>query len=513
MKKNMTRRELLRKSVIVGSTALAGCMFGLSACTREDTPQSSSPAIKTISDLLKKTNPDAPRPNIVIINCDDLGYGDIGCYGSKAIRTPAIDRLAKEGIRFTDFYASNALCSPSRAGLLTGRYPQRCGITWPLWAKDDSLGRRLIKRAGHLMGGLGVTDMGGESLREGLHHQEITIAEALKVAGYRTGMVGKWHLGDFSKQPQYNPLQHGFDEFFGVPHSNDMWPCALYRNETELESDIGLNQGRLTGLYTEEATAFIEKSRKEPFFLYFAHTFPHQPLFASERFKGRSSGGLYGDVVEEVDWSVNEVLRCLKRNGFDRKTIIFFTSDNGPWFEGSPGSLRGRKGQSYEGGFRVPLIVKWPGHIKPGSICQEPAMNIDILPTILHLAGVSLPVDRIIDGRNILGLLTGKEKKSPHEALFFYHHDELEGVRAGKWKYFRNIHHYVYPLPIDKETYPLGRMGRGRLGRWPLLHNMELDPGENYNLIDTYPEIGEKMLKILKNWEKKMARNQGGWIR
>jgi arylsulfatase A len=157
--------------------------------------------------------------------------------------------------------------------------------------------------------------------------------------------------------------------------------------------------------------------------------------------------------------------------------------------------------------------VKWPGNTKPGSVCQEPAMNIDILPTILQLAGVSLPEDRIIDGRNILGLLTGKEKKSPHEALFFYHHDELEGVRAGKWKYFRNIHHYVYPVPIDKETYLLGRMGRGRLGRWPLLHNMELDPGENYNLIDTYPEIGEKMLKILKNWEKKMARNQGGWIR
>jgi Arylsulfatase A and related enzymes len=234
----------------------------------------------------------------------------------------------------------------------------------------------------------------------------------LKSNGYRTGLVGKWHLGDFSKKPAYNPIRHGFDEFFGVPHANNMFPLALYRNDTQLEADIGLNQARLTGLYTKEAIRFINRSSGSPFFLYLAHTFPHQPLFASEKFKDKSTAGIYGDAVEEIDWSLGEIITSLREKGLEKNTIIFFTSDNGPWFNGSPGGFRGRKGQSYEGGFRVPLIVKWPGRILAGALCSEPAMNTDLFPALLPLAGLGLPQDRIIDGKDIGGLLVGKKKKN-----------------------------------------------------------------------------------------------------
>ncbi len=506
------RRDFMRISALTGAAALGGMLTGsLYGCHSKDDPE-----LNYELDVIKLITESEPilgyRPNIVIINADDLGYGDLGCYGGGSIRTPNIDRLANEGVRFTDFYSCNALCSPSRAGLLTGRYPQRSGVTWPIWPKDESFKRSAVQKLGHTIGKLGVTDMGSPSTLEGIQAEEITLSEALKSADYKTGMVGKWHLGDLSKQPEYNPLEHGFDFFFRVPHSNDMFPCPLYNNREEIEADIGLDQARLTGLYTEKAVEFIENSKDTPFFFYFAHTFPHQPLYASERFKGKSLGGIYGDTVEEVDWSVGEVLDCLKRNGLDRKTLVIFTSDNGPWFEGSPGELRGRKGQSYEGGFRVPMIARFPGHIPPGSICEEPAMNIDIFPTCLELAGFNPPVDRVIDGVDMNGLLTGRSKSSPHEALFFYHQDELEGVRMGRWKYFRNIHHYVYPVPMDKETKPMGRMGRGRLGKWPLMYDMENDPGENYNVIDTYPEIGRKLLEEMERWEREMAANPRGWI-
>ena len=241
-----------------------------------------------------------------------------------------------------------------------------------------------------------------------MSEKEITLAEALKTAGYRTGMIGKWHLGDYSRDPQYNPRRHGFDFYFGVPHSNDMRPFPLFRNEQEIEPDMGDNQARLTGLYTREAMKFIDDSKDKPFFLYLAHTFPHQPLFASERFSGKSKAGKYGDAVEEIDWSVGEIVDCLRRDGIEDNTLLIFTSDNGPWFEGNTGSLRGRKGQSYEGGFRVPFIARWPGRIPQGRVSAEPIMNLDLFPTLLTLAGVGSPKDRIIDGRDISGLLIGK---------------------------------------------------------------------------------------------------------
>jgi uncharacterized sulfatase len=462
-------------------------------------------------DALKAVQPDAPKPNIILILCDDLGYGDLGCYGNGVIRTTNIDRLAGEGVRFTSFYASNSVCTPSRAGLLTGRYSQRSGMSWILLPENEPARHRASKNFGQMLGAMGFVDLGPNAGTTGISQSEITLAEALKMGGYRTGMVGKWHLGDFGTNPRHNPLNHGFDFYYGVPHSNDMLPFPLYRNREELEANV-TDQAALTGLYTREAIAFIEQNRERPFFLYFAHTFPHQPLFASEGFRGKSGGGLYGDTVEEIDWSVGRIMDCLERNGLGEKTLLCFTSDNGPWFEGDPGCHRGRKGQSYEGGFRVPMIARYPHVIPAGRVCEEPAMNIDFFPTSLALAGVEPPQDRTIDGRNILGLMTGEADQTPHEAFYFYHVNELEAIRSGKWKFVRNIHHYVWPIPVDKETTPMGKIGSGRLGRWPLLHDLDIDPGESYNLIDRFPEVGERLSNQMDQWERGLEENPRGWV-
>jgi len=460
---------------------------------------------------LKIVNPGAPRPNVIIIYCDDLGYGDLGIYGSRAIRTPNIDRLAAGGSRFTSYYACNAVCAPSRAGLLTGRYPFRTGVIGNPYPGDEPLSRRAVRKLGSVLKGLGVLDIREDYAAGGLPAQEITLAEALRVAGYRTGMIGKWHLGDYSREPAYNPVRHGFDTYFGVPHSNDMRPFPLFRNETRIEADIGRRQARLTGLYTREAIDFIEASRAKPFFLYLAHTFPHQPLFASPRFAGKSKAGKYGDAVEEIDWSVGEIVNCLERCRVADNTLLVFTSDNGPWFEGSAGSLRGRKGQSYEGGFRVPFIVRWPGRIPEGVVNAAPVMNLDLFPTLLALAGIGLPPDRVVDGCDISGLLTGTAGILDREAVFFYHYDLLEGVRAGQWKYFRKINRYTWPVPMDAAPVP-DRLGRKQLGqRWPLLYDLALDPRESYNVLSTYPEKGAELADLLARWEKAAAANPRGF--
>jgi uncharacterized sulfatase len=466
------------------------------------------------------------RPNIILILTDDMGYGDLGCYGSRAIKTPSIDRLASEGMRFTDFHSSSAICSPSRAGLLTGRYAHRTGVTFPFPAGEDTFVRNMMRRLALMFGSLGALDMqGAKSIGNGLPASEITIAEALKLVGYQTACIGKWHIGDFAKDGQYNPRKHGFDYFIGFNGANDDWPVAFWRNETELVKDIGIDQARYTGLFTQEAIDFIERSKEEPFFLYLAHKDPHQPCIPSEKFVDISEGGRHGDTVEEVDWSVNEIMKCLQRNGLEKDTLILFTSDNGPWYDGSPGGLRGRKGQSFEGGFRVPMIAWWPGKIPAGSVSTAPTMNIDFFPTCLHLAGLEDPSDRILDGKNMWGLLTGTEKQSPHEALFFFHHNELEGVRAGKWKYFRYTNSYVWPVPLDKPHTMFGNIAGGyeykpegtdisvpALGSMPLLYNMELDPEESYNLMKKHPDVGKRMQDLMDQWERDFMKNPRGWI-
>ncbi len=503
------------KILFAGTFIVLSILLGVAAYNLLESP-SSDPIFDTYppghtSTSFKVSNPDAPRPNVIIINCDDLGYGDLGSYGNRTIKTPNIDRLADEGVRFTNFYASNSVCTPSRAGLLTGRYAQRSGMTWILFAEEEPVLHRVTKNAGQVLGALGFVDLGPNAGATGLPQSEITLAEALRAAGYRTGMVGKWHLGDYSRNADHNPVNHGFDFYFGVPHSNDMIPYPLYRNDQELEANIE-DQAKLTGLYTREAVAFVERNVNRPFCLYLAHTFPHQPLFASEPFRGKSSAGIYGDTVEEIDWSAGQIMDCLRRNGLEQKTLVFFTSDNGPWFEGDPGHQRGRKGQSYEGGFRVPMIARYPGVIPAGRVCHTPAMNIDFYPTTLLLAGLELPGDRVIDGRDILGLMTGEEEETPHKAFYFYHMNELEAVRSGDWKYIRNIHHYVWPAPVDKETSTFGKLGRGRLGRWPLLYDLERDPSESYNLIENYPQVGQQFLQGMVAWEEELEKNPRGWI-
>jgi len=536
-----TRREALRKTALAAA-ATTSASFLLTACSESmddgierniDTGIYKDKARDNISaaDVIgKKKGFTGEKPNVVVILCDDMGYGDLGCYGSSAIKTPNIDRLSREGVHFTDFYSCNALCSPSRAGLLTGRYPHRTGVTFPIWPKNDNLMRSVSRAFGTMMAKLGALDLpNGESLNDGLPPSEITIAEALKLAGYKTAAIGKWHLGDFTKQPQYHPHRHGFDFFTGFNGSNDDWPSAFWRNQKEITPDIELDQEKYTGIFTKEAVDFINENSRAPFFLYLAHKDPHQPCFPSKRFKGSSKAGPHGDVIQEVDWSVGEIMKTLKKQGIDKKTLVIFTSDNGPWFNGSPVSNRGRKGQSYEGGFNVPMIARYPGKIPAGSICREPSMNIDFFPTFLSLAGLKIPKDRIIDGKDITGLLNGDSKKTPHDALFFFHENDLEGVRAGDYKYFRYMNHYVHPIVVDNpkrtlsglitkkaQTYT-GKDSSGKertipvMGSFPMLYNLKTDKGENYNLIESYPRVGEKMLKIMTDWEKEFYKNPRGW--
>ncbi len=502
--KQLSRRKFVKRAAL-GGMALAGGGTALSLL--KGRPKPDYPANRQLG-LRPLASFGGTPPNIVIINADDLGYGDLSCYGSQAIQTPRLDELASEGIRFTDFHTCDAVCTPSRAGLLTGRYPARMMLDTPLHPMAEPLSKRVMVRLGYLFGRLGFLDLATRRAADGLHSAEITLAEALRSGGYRTGMVGKWHLGDYSEEPGFSPIQHGFDSYLGVPYSNDMHPFPLYRNDELVQADV-LDQGALTGLYTEEATNFIASGPNQPFFLYFAHTFPHRPLYASPEFRGRSAGGLYGDVVQEIDWSVGRVLDAIEAAGATGNTIVFFTSDNGPWYQGSPGPYRGRKGQAFEGGHRVPLIVRAPGRIGPGEVCDTPAVNLDLFPTCLAAAGLAIPEDRIIDGRDLWSLLEGESSDPPHEYFFLYHHGELEGVRAGDWKYFRSTSHYAWPMPTNKK---LGRLANHTSGPLPLLFNLRTDPGEAYDLAASHPEIVKEMERAMSAWASEMESDPLGFL-
>lgn len=453
----------------------------------------------------------APRPNIVVILADDLGYGDVGVYGGSVIATPHMDRLAADGLRFESAYSSAPICSPSRAGLLTGRYPLRSGIVQAMQAAGDSLARRLSMELGMAMSNLGSIDMrGGHNMVKGLPLDELTVAELLREAGYRTAAFGKWHLGDFTEWQQYHPFRHGFDHFVGFNMSNDDWPVAFYEGDTKVIADIGLDQAHYTALFTESAVEFIQESRESPFFVYLSHKDPHQPFYPSERFAGRSAGGPYGDAVAEFDWSVGEIRRALEQLGLAENTLLLVTSDNGPWYEGSSGGLRGRKGQSYEGGFRVPLLAWWPGTVLAGQSENTPVMNIDFLPTFAELAGIGLPADRRVDGNTLVPLLLNEGNDLRERPLYFFHDYDVEGVRIGDWKYLAANSHYVWPNPLDKQDSLAGRLISARdysppdsdesiptLGTWPLLYNLERDPLEAYNVAQRHPQERERLSAVL----------------
>lgn len=416
----------------------------------------------------------APRPNIIVILADDLGWGDLGCYGHPSIRTPNLDRMASQGLRFTDFYSAGEVCTPSRAALMTGRYPIRSGMC------DDR--HRVLRR-----------DAAG-----GLPASEITLAQALRQGGYATACIGKWHLGNFMNDPAHHPRRHGFDFYYGLPHSNDMnpapaappgatqrldqdpewWAAPLFRNEELIEQPA--DQTTLTRRYTEQALQFIQEHRRGRFFLYLAHTFPHVPLFASGKFKGRSRRGLYGDVVEEVDWSVGQVLEELRRDGLDRNTFVFFTSDNGPWLiqgeaGGSAGPLRDGKGSTWEGGMREPGIAWWPGRVPAGVVTHELACTMDLFTTSLKLAGLSVPGDRVVDGMDISSVLFGKGA-SPRDVFFYYRGTQLYAARKGSYKaHFVTRSGYGPDAPAPHDP--------------PLLFQLGADPGERFNVADQHPDV------------------------
>ena len=396
----------------------------------------------------------ARSPNIVFIYVDDMGYGDLGSFGAKAIKTPNLDRMAAEGLKLTSFYSVSPVCTPSRAALLTGRYAARMGI--------ENM---------HLSNVLTFQD------KTGLPTNETTIATALKARGYATAAIGKWHLGHLAP---HRPIDHGFDYYFGIPYSNDMQPSMLKKMDEIIEQPV--KQETLTLRYTEEATRFIEQNKAKPFFLYLPHNMPHIPLFASEKFKNKSAGGLYGDVVEELDWSVGEVLATLKRLSLDKNSIVFFASDNGPWYQGSPGPLRGRKGWTYDGGVRVPGIVRWPSKIKAGTVSDEPLATIDIFPTLMALTGDANGGKLPLDGRNAVNFLLGREKASPGNLYLFFDKEFLQTARFGKWK--------IHVARWNVQRYQAGANNQiNQTLSTPELFDMSVDMGESYNQAARYPDV------------------------
>jgi arylsulfatase A-like enzyme len=436
-------------------------------------------------------------PNIVIVFIDDMGYGDIGPFGAEGYETPNLDQMAKQGRVFTDFYVTQAVCSASRAGLVTGCYNVRVGILGAL----------------------------GPKVSHGIHADEMTLAEVVKQRGYATACFGKWHLGH---HPKFLPTNNGFDEYFGLPYSNDMWPyhpgvahlpmeervkrwphLPLIEGTEIIDTQVtGDEQTQLTTWYTEHAVDFITRHRERPFLLYLPHSMVHVPLYVSDKFRGKSERGLFGDVVMELDWSMGQIFETLRKHNLDKDTLVIFTADNGPWLSygdhaGSAGPLREGKGTMFDGGCREPTVMWWPGKIPAGTVCNEPAMTIDILPTIAALVDAKLP-DHTIDGKNIWPLMAGQPgATSPHEAYAMYYGSELQAVRKGKWK-LHFPHSYrtlggrpggTGGIPVDYESAQIGLA----------LFDLREDVGETTNVADEHPEVVAELKRLADGFRAELG--------
>ncbi|MEN6425527.1 MAG: sulfatase-like hydrolase/transferase [Phycisphaerales bacterium] len=457
MHRELNRREFLK------TIGLATAGVTLSGCA----------SVPRVSADDKNNRP----PNFIVVFIDDMGYADVGCFGAEGYETPNIDRLAAEGVRFTDFYAAASSCTPSRAALMTGCYPQRVGLPYVL----------------------------GPEARIGIGDGETTIAQTLKPLGYATACYGKWHLGHHS---QFLPTRHGFDEYFGLPYSNDMWPrhpenptgypdLPLIESERVVAYDP--DQTQLTTWYTERAVRFIERNQDQPFFLYLPHSMVHVPLFVSDKFKGKSKRGLFGDVVMEIDWSVGQIVSMLRRLGLDKNTMVLFCSDNGPWLSygdhaGSAAPLREGKGTTFDGGQREPTILWWPGRIPGGRVCSEPVSTMDMLPTIAGLAGAELP-DHKIDGKDIWPVIVGERgAQSPHEAFYYYQGWALEAVRSGKWKlHFPHGYRTLAGRPGGTGGIP----AKYEQVKTDLaLYDLENDIGEQRNVADQHADVVQRLRQL-----------------
>lgn len=449
------------------------------------------------SQIDRSADSSAPAPNVIIILTDDQGYADVGVYGADGFETPHLDALAREGMRFTSFYVPASICTPSRAALLTGRYPVRAGLPSVLFPRE----------------------------RIGLNPDEVTLAEVLRDQGYATAAFGKWHLG---AHPKFLPLNHGFDRFLGLPYSNDMSPdpqnnpregvrdrfppLPLIEDTTVVEREP--DQATLTRRFTERAIDFIDDHSDQPFFVYMAHPFPHVPLYASERFRGSTEQGLYGDVIREIDWSVGQIVQTLEERDLRDRTLIIFTSDNGPWLVfgdhgGSAGVLREGKITTFEGGHRVPAIASWPDRIPSGRVSDEVVTSMDLFPTIVGLVGASVPDDRIIDGHDIASILAGRPgAESPYrqQPLYFYLDERLQAVRKGPWK-LHVPHDYLRPAVPGHG----GDVGTQETRRIDLsLYHLERDPGETENVADDHADVVEDLMILIERARADLGDSETG---
>ena len=440
-----------------------------------------------------------PAPNVVIVFTDDQGYQDLSCFGSPNIYTPHLDQIAADGLRLTNFYAAQAVCSASRAALLTGCYPNRIGIKGALFPQS----------------------------KIGINPMETTLAEMLQEQGYKTGIFGKWHLGHL---PKFLPNNHGFDEFMGIPYSNDMWPVDYEGNQVDKnhrkakrypqlpffknfdvvkEIKTLEDQAQLTTELTEAAVDFIERNKDTPFFLYVPHPMPHTPIAVSDKFKGKSDQGRYGDVIMEIDWSVGQIMNKLKEHQLDKNTIFIFTSDNGPWLNfgnhaGSASPLREGKGTAWEGGQREPCVVSYPNGIEGGRVIDTPMMTIDLLPTIAEITGAKLP-ELKIDGKSVWDIWTGKSNKSPHDAYFFYYKsNELHGVRYNDWKlYFPHTYRSLNGREGGKDGYPVN-YDMNEIDEIEL-YDLKNDISESQNVADQHPKIVLEIKSLADEMRKKLG--------
>ena len=445
-------------SVRADVAALALAVFSAQGCTGRD-----------------GTRQGASKPNVVIVLTDDQGYADVGVFGAQGFTTPNLDRMAGEGIQLTNFYVAAPICSPSRAALMTGSYPVRIGMNDVLMPASTT----------------------------GLNPEEVTLAELLKSVGYATAAIGKWHLGD---DPTFLPTRQGFDEYFGLPYSNDMTPLPLLEDDEVIEESPDLSQ--LTRRYTERAVDFITRNRRDPFFLYLAHSMPHVPIAASDDFKGKSLLGLYGDVIMEIDWSVGQILATLEELGIASNTLVVFASDNGPWLRygnhaGSAVPLREGKWTTFDGGQRVPGIARWPDRIRTHSVSSEIVTTMDLFPTLAAITGAALPA-AVIDGKNVLSLLEGTPGAvSPTDTLYFYLHAEVQAVRRGRFK----LH-----LPHSYETVEVtgadGDAGQDQTKDLPLsLFDLDSDPGETTDLSAGYPEVVSELTRAANAFDADVKSN------